>query len=44
MPIDEKRGLADYVIDNGGSLADTERQVRDLVAKLAGAPATGTAR
>jgi len=44
MPIDEKRALADYVIDNGGSLADTERQVRDLVAKLAGAPATGTAR
>ena len=44
MPIDEKRALADYVIDNGGSLADTKRQVRDLVAKLAGAPATGTAR
>jgi dephospho-CoA kinase len=44
MPIDEKRALADYVIDNGGSLADTARQVRELVAKLAGAPATGTAR
>jgi dephospho-CoA kinase len=44
LPIDDKRALADYVIDNGGSLADTERQVRDLVAKLAGAPASGRAR
>lgn len=36
LPIDDKRALADYVIDNGGGLADTERQVRDLVAKLVG--------
>jgi dephospho-CoA kinase len=34
MPIDDKRALADYVIDNGGALADTERQVRELVATL----------
>jgi dephospho-CoA kinase len=44
LPIDDKRALADYVIDNGGALTDTERQVRDLVAKLAGAPAGGTTR
>jgi dephospho-CoA kinase len=34
LPIDEKRRLADHVIDNSGSLAETERQVRDLYAKL----------
>lgn len=30
MPIDDKRALADHVVDNGGSLEDTERQVRAL--------------
>lgn len=30
LPIDEKRALADHVIDNSGSLEDTERQVRAL--------------
>ncbi len=30
LPIDEKRALADHVIDNSGSLDDTERQVRAL--------------
>ncbi len=34
LPIDEKRGLADYVIDNSGSLEDTERQTRELFEKL----------
>jgi dephospho-CoA kinase len=34
LPIEEKRKLADFVIDNSGSLADTERQVRELYAKL----------
>jgi dephospho-CoA kinase len=34
LPIDDKRALADHVIDNGGSLADTERQVRALFAAL----------
>jgi dephospho-CoA kinase len=34
LPIDEKRALADYVIDNGGPLAETERQVRVLVEAL----------
>jgi dephospho-CoA kinase len=34
LPIDEKRELADYVIDNSGSLADTERQVKELYERL----------
>lgn len=34
MPIDDKRALADHVIDNVGTLADTERQVRALWAEL----------
>lgn len=39
MPIEEKKALADYVIDNGGSLAETERQVRDVLSRiLAAAP------
>src|SRR5262245_6577383 len=39
MPIEEKKALADYMIDNGGSLADTERQVRDVLSRiLAAAP------
>jgi dephospho-CoA kinase len=34
LSIEEKRTLADFVIDNSGSLGDTERQVRELYAKL----------
>jgi dephospho-CoA kinase len=34
MPLDEKRSLADHVIDNSGSLAETERQVRALYEEL----------
>lgn len=34
MPIDDKRALADHVIDNGGGLADTERQVQALFERL----------
>ncbi|UCE84656.1 MAG: dephospho-CoA kinase [Deltaproteobacteria bacterium] len=34
MPIDEKRALADFVVDNTGSLEETERQVREIYAKL----------
>ena len=34
LSIEEKRNLADHVIDNSGSLADTERQVRELHARL----------
>jgi dephospho-CoA kinase len=35
VPIDEKRELADWVIDNSGSLMETERQVRELYHDLA---------
>jgi dephospho-CoA kinase len=37
MPIDEKRALADVVIDNSGSLADTERQVESYLLRTRGA-------
>ena len=36
LPIEEKRALATYVIDNSGALAETERQVRELVGRLLG--------
>jgi dephospho-CoA kinase len=36
LPIEEKRALADFVIDNSGSLAETERQVRELYDRLLG--------
>ncbi len=39
MPLDEKRQLADHVIDNSGTLAETERQVHALWAELAESPA-----
>jgi dephospho-CoA kinase len=34
MPLAEKRGYADYVIDNTGTREHTEQQVRDVYAKL----------
>ena len=34
MSLAEKRGLADYVIENNGSLADLERQTRQILEKL----------
>ena len=34
LSLDVKREMADYVIDNSGSLEDTERQVRELVETL----------
>jgi dephospho-CoA kinase len=37
MPLDQKLALADYVIDNSGSLAETERQAREIYAHLTGA-------
>jgi len=39
LSLDEKRALADHVIDNSGSLEDTERQVRALFSELTRAPA-----
>jgi dephospho-CoA kinase len=34
MPIEDKREMADYVIDNQGSREETERQVEQLLAKI----------
>ena len=34
MPIDAKKPLADYVIDNEGSTAETRRQVEEVWASL----------
>jgi len=34
LPLDEKRALADHVIDNSGAIEETERQVRALYANL----------
>ncbi len=34
LPLEEKKGMADFVIDNSGSLEETERQVRELYARL----------
>jgi dephospho-CoA kinase len=34
MPLSEKRGHADHVIDNTGTRADTERQARELFKQL----------
>jgi len=40
MPIDEKRRLADDVIDCSGTIEETERQVDALVEKLTKVAAT----
>jgi len=34
MPLDEKRGYADYVVDNTGDREDTERRARELFKQL----------
>jgi dephospho-CoA kinase len=34
MPIDEKRPLATFVIDNDGSLEKTRRQVEEVWARV----------
>ena len=34
MPDEEKRGRADFVIDTGGDLSTTERQVGDILSCL----------
>lgn len=36
MPIEEKRRLADYVVDNSGSLEETEEQVKEIYFKIFG--------
>ncbi len=35
-PIDQKKELADYIVDNSGSLEDTERQVKEIWKRLQG--------
>ena len=42
MPLDEKRLLADHVIDNSGTPEETGRQVRALWTRLAGEPGATT--
>jgi dephospho-CoA kinase len=42
MPLDQKRNLADEVIDCSRSLEDTERQVIILLEKLKKWPAAGS--
>jgi len=46
MPGEEKKRLADYVIDTSGTLEETERQVEEVFAKLTtlAAPQTRAAR
>jgi dephospho-CoA kinase len=39
MPLDRKRELADHVIDNSGTRAETEARVRALFAELTGSDA-----
>ena len=34
MSLEEKRRLADYVIENDGDMADLERQVRAVIEKI----------
>ena len=36
MPDDEKRKRADYVVDTSGDMADSKRQIADIVRKLSG--------
>lgn len=36
MPVDEKKKLADYVVDNNGSLEGTRRQILSLITILRG--------
>jgi dephospho-CoA kinase len=50
LPIEEKKGMADFVIDNSGTRSETEKQVRELHAKLTagqspepGLPVSGSA-
>ena len=36
LSLEEKKGMADFAIDNSGSLEETDRQVRELYATLTG--------
>ncbi|MEZ4354004.1 MAG: dephospho-CoA kinase [Myxococcota bacterium] len=41
LPIDEKRAMADHVIDNSGTPEETRAQVETLVERLLGRPLVG---
>ena len=43
LPLHEKKGLADFVIDNSGTPEETERQVRALWETLSRVPARAEA-
>jgi dephospho-CoA kinase len=43
LPIDEKRKMADHVIDNSGTVEQTRTQVAELVARLTGGKLRGEA-
>jgi dephospho-CoA kinase len=43
LPIDEKREMADHVIDNSGTIKETRAQVVALVARLTGGELSGEA-
>jgi dephospho-CoA kinase len=34
LPIEEKRGYADFIVDNSGTLDQTRRQVEEIWKKL----------
>jgi len=34
MDIEEKKKLADYVIDNSGSIEETKRQVKEILERI----------
>jgi hypothetical protein len=45
MSLAEKRRLADYVVENDGSLEDLERQVQEVLGRIkATSPAPDTSR
>jgi dephospho-CoA kinase len=41
LALEEKKGMADFVIDNAGSLEETERQVREIYTRLTAANGAG---
>jgi dephospho-CoA kinase len=38
LPIDEKKAYADFIIDNSGSLEETQKQVKEVWQKLKAFP------
>jgi dephospho-CoA kinase len=44
VPDDEKRARADFIVDTGGTFAESERQVDNIVESLRGREGTAFAR